>query len=474
MNRHMQQALSLMMTLLLFCTLLPAHAAEEHYAWDCPNGDRTGITSNFCGGCGHPAPWKEPKESPKPSNKPENELFSNGKMKREYILDNEGRIHRINTYNRYGYITQYQINEAYDADGRNIRYTIYHPNLTGKYSEYHFTAEYDSNGRLWRSSYTYADGSNGGATEYERDNLGRVTKLISYDEKNKIRSINDNYDYDGDGNTIFYQSFDADQKATSTTRLEYKDNVLVYSQTIYTNGEVSEYWYDSVYGDTLSTRSVKGTEVRTGTWTYLDNEYRRESITTGGDNYYHWLTQYSTHEKEQKSTSYDESGAIDYIRIYQYDDQDRLKGSVSTGYDDQGRINYAFYSNELSQYTKYESYTDGIMNYYELYDYDRQDRKVKETRYSAAGELDRYTVYEYDSKDREIKETRYSGAGELGGYKVYEYDSNGRVAKMTEYYPSGVIETLWKYRYLLDGTRQYKATHYREDGSYWFGGDEWK
>ena len=59
MKRPIQQTLSLMMTLILLCALLPAHAAEEHYAWDCPNGDRTGITSNFCGGCGHPAPWKE-------------------------------------------------------------------------------------------------------------------------------------------------------------------------------------------------------------------------------------------------------------------------------------------------------------------------------------------------------------------------------------------------------------------------------
>ena len=68
MKRHIQQTLSLMMTLILLCALMPAHAAEEHYAWDCPDCGRAGNKGNFCGGCGHPAPWKEtpPPATPMP------------------------------------------------------------------------------------------------------------------------------------------------------------------------------------------------------------------------------------------------------------------------------------------------------------------------------------------------------------------------------------------------------------------------
>ena len=34
-----------------------AYAADEHFEWDCPDCGRTKNTSNFCGGCGYPAPW---------------------------------------------------------------------------------------------------------------------------------------------------------------------------------------------------------------------------------------------------------------------------------------------------------------------------------------------------------------------------------------------------------------------------------
>lgn len=40
----------------LFCS---QDAEAEQTPWDCPDCGRTGITRNYCGGCGHPAPWVE-------------------------------------------------------------------------------------------------------------------------------------------------------------------------------------------------------------------------------------------------------------------------------------------------------------------------------------------------------------------------------------------------------------------------------
>jgi len=39
----------------LFCGV----GRAEKVPWDCPECGRTGITRNYCGGCGHPAPWIE-------------------------------------------------------------------------------------------------------------------------------------------------------------------------------------------------------------------------------------------------------------------------------------------------------------------------------------------------------------------------------------------------------------------------------
>ena len=48
--------------LLVLSMLLPSVTAfAEHAPWDCPTPGcgRTGNKGNYCGNCGHPAPWKE-------------------------------------------------------------------------------------------------------------------------------------------------------------------------------------------------------------------------------------------------------------------------------------------------------------------------------------------------------------------------------------------------------------------------------
>ena len=58
MNRIYKQLLALTMVFLLACSLILS-ALGEQSVWNCPDCGRTGNIGNFCGGCGHPAPWKE-------------------------------------------------------------------------------------------------------------------------------------------------------------------------------------------------------------------------------------------------------------------------------------------------------------------------------------------------------------------------------------------------------------------------------
>ena len=55
--------------IILFSLLAVSFAAYgELPAWDCPECDRTGNTGNYCGGCGHPAPWNEVSTEPSQSD----------------------------------------------------------------------------------------------------------------------------------------------------------------------------------------------------------------------------------------------------------------------------------------------------------------------------------------------------------------------------------------------------------------------
>ena len=59
----MKRLFSMMMAFVLLvltplAIIIPVHG--EHEPWDCPDCDRTGNKGNYCGECGHPAPWTDP------------------------------------------------------------------------------------------------------------------------------------------------------------------------------------------------------------------------------------------------------------------------------------------------------------------------------------------------------------------------------------------------------------------------------
>ena len=57
MRKTYKRALAAFLSLLIVFSVFSVYA--EKYAWDCPDCERKGNTGNYCGGCGHPAPWIE-------------------------------------------------------------------------------------------------------------------------------------------------------------------------------------------------------------------------------------------------------------------------------------------------------------------------------------------------------------------------------------------------------------------------------
>lgn len=55
----MKRQYAVILALVLFLSVALSPCTAEHAPWDCPECEREGNTGNFCGGCGHPAPWME-------------------------------------------------------------------------------------------------------------------------------------------------------------------------------------------------------------------------------------------------------------------------------------------------------------------------------------------------------------------------------------------------------------------------------
>ena len=61
-RKKMKKLISIITIILILCTSFSAYS--QNAPWNCPSCGRTSNTGNFCGGCGHVAPWKETPPTP--------------------------------------------------------------------------------------------------------------------------------------------------------------------------------------------------------------------------------------------------------------------------------------------------------------------------------------------------------------------------------------------------------------------------
>ncbi len=76
---------------------------------------------------------------------------------------------------------------------------------------------------------------------------------------------------------------------------------------------------------------------------------------------------------------------------------------------------------------------EGILQWFETVEVDRDGRISRLCRYYADGDLLRYTTHQYDADGRLIRSATHDRRGTITKSSAYEYDSDGRKSKVTAY-----------------------------------------
>lgn len=78
--------------------------------------------------------------------------------------------------------------------------------------------------------------------------------------------------------------------------------------------------------------------------------------------------------------------------------------------------------------------------------YDARGRKIEETEYNQYGQAWRET-YEFDEQDRKVRETRYDDRNKVAYVRKFEYNADGTRKKQYTYAPNGKLKTTKVYEY---------------------------
>ena len=527
-------------TMILLC-VFAGYAIGEN-TWDCANPDcgRKGNTGNFCGGCGAPAPWMAESSAAETANtdgttpeaaaesnpkaaenvKP-NEYYPNGKLKKEYIYNDEGNLSRVNYYNRYGYMTSYEISLEWDQSGNVLRNEEHYPNNTGKYAVYYNTMVYDGNGNCIRSSYTYADGTPAETyTENQYDNEGRRIARTDYNTDGSIKGYAVDYVYDQDKHLLGYTSLDADRNVQWVYKAVWNNGIRIEYTDTDTQGKVTSHSvYDPDYGDIISSYYIDDYDGReyTNEYVYHDNYYESTwTDTSYGSRYTTWynpdgtatreeyfrqnkstgewvhesLTEYSVSAAGNKvenrtdqdgsryyierdgngnaivSRNYAADGTYEYGYVMQYNDQGQEIRSER--YDANGTLEYYTvyeYDSNGNQSKTVFYHADGSFDFGYSYEYDANGNVIRDNRLDENGGIRSYTIKTYNSDGLCIREDNYSADDQLETYELYEYDGNRDYSHTVTYRADGTKSWETYYRVLDDGTRQRKSYSYNSDGS---------
>jgi RHS repeat-associated protein len=398
------------------------------------------------------------------------ELIGGGWIVSETVYDSQGRVVFSTDSHLEGSTDPvYGTKSLYDSKGRSIgsiRYVGSEIEIAADGSAtiktigaeiYRTTTEYDSKGRVAKSTDAY-----GNVTTYEYDNLDRQVKVYQPDgiisetvydsqgrvQKSILRAGNDiritEYKYDMYGNIIETLQPDGTtikaaynvkgQKISETNQLgqiryfEYDDNGQLIKVTL-PDGATYKYAYDT-QGNQTSIIDPLNRETK---FTYDDNGNQlTRTLPDGSVEYFEYdykgrlirqvsfegiTTTYNYDEFERLLSKTFTANGTTETWIYTYDSLGRVSEInqndriVKTTYDSQGR-------------TKSIETPEGIISY----TYDEFGRQT-----SVQTDNDPPTIYSYDNFGR------LSSVTSDGKTTTYEYDSFGNLAKTT--LPNGVITT---------------------------------
>lgn len=309
------------------------------------------------------------------------EDYRNGKLwsAEEYEYDEDDRRvkklsydseRKLTGYTVYKYDENYILSEtSYDSDGNKTKYTEYVEK----------TSYYNRGDDTYQKIEKYENGVLTSRDEYEFDENGKRTKLISYDGNgNKtgyteyvvIKTIRNGYESEG-SYIKASENYDEAGKTTGRTEYEYDENA--------NKTKVSRYDGDG--------KLIEYTETK------YDGEYiLSEGIYDGNGN------------KIQYTEYLENTGIYDiYSRKKRYEKYENGKLTELTEYNENGKT------------LKSSSYKNGSLESYSNYHYDESGRLIKVTACDAYNRIVNYYEIEYTD--------------EIGNGKTYVYDKNGNLLR---------------------------------------------
>lgn len=303
---------------------------------------------------------------------------SNGKLwsAEEYEYDDDRRVKKLSYdserkltgYTVYEYDENYILSEtSYDSDGNKTKYTEYVEK----------TSYYNRGDDTYQKIEKYENGVLTSRDEYEFDENGKRTKLISYDGNgNKtgyteyvvIKTIRNGYESEG-SYIKASENYDEAGKTTGRTEYEYDENA--------NKTKVSRYDGDG--------KLIEYTETK------YDGEYiLSEGIYDGNGN------------KIQYTEYLENTGIYDiYSRKKRYEKYENGKLTELTEYNEKGKT------------LKSSSYKNGSLESYSNYHYDESGRLIKITSCDAYNRIVNYYEIEYTD--------------EIGHGKTHKYDKDGNL-----------------------------------------------
>jgi hypothetical protein len=118
-------------------------------------------------------------------------------------------------------------------------------------------------------------------------------------------------------------------------------------------------------------------------------------------------------------------------------------------YDSKNHVkNKFFYDYKNNHRIKTTRYTpDGNIDKYYTYEYNRYGNKTKSIRYNLSDEMDKYYDYNYDDEGNLIKEIWYNKNGDEEYSIEYEYDDAGRKTSAENFNEKGDLVSKYKLKY---------------------------
>ena len=167
--------------------------------------------------------------------------------------------------------------------------------------------------------------------------------------------------------------------------------------------------------------------------------------------------------RTRKESGYDGGGNLVWYRIYEYPED---KAYEVTSYDAEGNQTGRAYCARADGHqiaTVTMSADTGVVTQ-SLQEFDANGNCVKNTYYTAAGELEYYSIYTYDAAGNQTRSESFNPDGSYRGGYINEYDAAGHRIKSQSVLSDGTLGGYNEWSYDNQG-RQVENRVYDKDGT---------